>query len=276
MIHHDALGHTGPTGTALRAPSRRWLSPGVRLPNHRSMDSKERKHRENVHLRSARRELSVPALSRTRRAATSSSGTCTGTSRPFAGRSPSSRLETHDRVISLGDLVARGPDSFQAKIWIEGKDPSARFDLVIRGNHEQMMLAALVEGPRSGGWNWGGGESAWSLWMMNGGGWWRPKSPDQGGRSWIDALRVLPFCARVETRYGPVGLVHACPVHDRWQDLEEWIHGDGDLSHLTRTRALWSRVRHGHLQREIGETGREHLGPVEGVRCVVTGHTPVA
>ena len=26
---------------------------------------------------------------------------------------------------------------------------------------------------------------------------------------------------------------------------------------------------------EIGEAGNEHLGPVAGVRCVVTGHTPV-
>ena len=53
----------------------------------------------------------------------------------------------HDRVFSLGDLVDRGPDSWAAKDWIVGSDPSARFDLVIRGNHEQMMLAALVEGP---------------------------------------------------------------------------------------------------------------------------------
>ena len=41
MIHHDALGHTGPPGTTFRAPSRRWLSPGVRLP-HRSTARKER------------------------------------------------------------------------------------------------------------------------------------------------------------------------------------------------------------------------------------------
>ena len=54
----------------------------------------------------------------------------------------------HDRVFSLGDLVDRGPDSWAAKDWIAGSDPSQRFDLVIRGNHEQMMLAALVEGPR--------------------------------------------------------------------------------------------------------------------------------
>ena len=39
--------------------------------------------------------------------------------------------------------------------------------------------------------------------------------------------------------------------------------------------ALWSRVRHGNVQRENGETGHEHLGPVESVRCVVSRHTPM-
>ncbi len=34
----------------------------------------------------------------------------------------------HDRVFSLGDLVDRGPDSFQAKEWMDGRDASARFD----------------------------------------------------------------------------------------------------------------------------------------------------
>ena len=29
------------------------------------------------------------------------------------------------------------------------------------------------------------------------------------------------------------------------------------------------------MQREIGERGSEYLGGVDGVRCVVTGHTPV-
>ena len=110
---------------------------------------------------------------------------------------------------------------------------------------------------------------------MNGGDWWRATSRDQSATVWIDALSALPFCARVETGAGPVGLVHASPVHGRWRDLEEWVNGDEDLSHLTRTRALWSPVRHGHVQREIGETGHEHLARVEGVRCVITGHAPM-
>lgn len=178
----------------------------------------------------------------------------------------------HDRVFSLGDLVDRGPDSFAAKDWIAGPEPATRFDLVLRGNHEQMMLEALLEGPSRRGL-WDHGDSAWSLWMLNGGGWWRPKSPAHGATAWIALLSRLPFCATVDTRHGPVGLVHACPVHERWQDLEVGINDQS--SHLTRARALWSRVRHGYVQREIGERGSEHLGVVDGVRCVVTGHTPV-
>ena len=179
----------------------------------------------------------------------------------------------HDRVFSLGDLVDRGPDSFQAKDWMQGRTRSAGFDLVLRGNHEQMMLEALVEGPPRRRRLWE--NNAWSLWEMNGGGWWDARKPGHDAGSWMALLRELPFYARVKSQSGWVGLVHAAPVHARWQEIEEQVPGDEDRSHLTRTRALWSRVRHGLVQREIGEAGKEHLGPVEGVRCVVTGHTPV-
>ena len=182
----------------------------------------------------------------------------------------------HDRVFSLGDLVDRGPNSFDAKGWIAGPKLSARFHVVLRGNHEQLMLEALLEGPpeRQGLWQHGVAGEAWCLWMMNGGGWWKPESPYHDAATWIDVLSPLPFCATVDTRHGPVGLVHACPVWPSWEALEAKVAGNRNENHRTRERALWSRVRHGHVQRELGETGEEHLGPVEGVRCVVTGHTP--
>ena len=179
----------------------------------------------------------------------------------------------HDRVFSLGDLVDRGPDSFAAMDWITGFDPSTRFDLVLRGNHEQMMLEALREGPGGGPWSWG--DNAWSLWMMNGGSWRKPKESRHGAASWIEVLCALPFCATVETRDGAVGLVHACPVWPSWEALRGNIVGSQPQCHATRTRALWSRVRHGLVQGVLGESGSEHVGPVSGVRCVVTGHTPV-
>ena len=178
----------------------------------------------------------------------------------------------HDRVFSLGDLVDRGPDSFEAKDWIAGPKLPTRFHVVLRGNHEQMMLEALLEGPPRRRRMWD--DNAWSLWEMNGGGWWKPRSPSHGAKAWIDVLSPLPFCPQVDTSFGPVGLVHACPVWPSWEELEAKLPGDRDENHLTRERALWSRVRHGHVQPELGETGEEHLGPVEGVRCVVTGRTP--
>ena len=179
----------------------------------------------------------------------------------------------HDRVISLGDLVDRGPDSAEAKEWIVGNDPSARFDLVLRGNHEQMMLEGLTDNPR--------GEpirisdtGPYAQWMANGGTWWFGRSEAEA-RAWIDAVRALPITARVETAWGPVGLVHASPVYPTWAELESKLQNDDRVHRDARKRALWSRVRHGWAQRYLGETGEEHLGPVEGVRAVVTGHTPI-
>ena len=103
-------------------------------------------------------------------------------------------------MFSLGDLVDRGPDSFQAKMWMEGRDPSARFDLVLRGNHEQMMLEALVEGPPRRRRMWE--DNPWALWEMNGGGWWDPKKPGHTGHAWIEVLPRHPYCAKVENVLG--------------------------------------------------------------------------
>ncbi len=173
-----------------------------------------------------------------------------------------------DRLFSLGDLIDRGPRSFEAKAWIEG----ARFHLVLRGNHEQLMLEALDE---TGGRPLHGhaDAGAWALWQMNGGNWWHFRSMEESAEAWTGVLAALPFAARIETAHGPVGLVHACPVHRSWRELENALEGDAPANHLTRTRAIWSRVYHGWPQREIGETGGEYLGPVEGVRAVLTGHT---
>ena len=92
----------------------------------------------------------------------------------------------HDRVFSLGDLVDRGPDPFAAKDWIAGQEPATRFNLTLRGNHEQMMLEALLTGPPRRRRMWD--ENPWSLWEMNGGGWWDTRKPNHSARSWINVL----------------------------------------------------------------------------------------
>ena len=180
-----------------------------------------------------------------------------------------------DRLFSLGDLIDRGPDCFEAKAWIEARDPSTRFDLVVRGNHEQMMLEALKSSPLPPFRKLRATTSAWGLWQANGGRWWYVRSPEDSAHAWIEVLASLPFAARIETPHGPVGLVHACPVHRSWERLEKTLEGDAPINRFTRMRALWSRIYHGMLQPEIGERGAEYDGPVRGVRSVLTGHTPL-
>lgn len=64
------------------------------------------------------------------------------------------------KIVQLGDLVDRGPDSFQT-MHIAMELEQARPDEVVhlRGNHEQMMLEALLSDTGS----------AWDTWLANGG-----------------------------------------------------------------------------------------------------------
>ena len=87
-----------------------------------------------------------------------------------------------------------------------GASGGGEFHLAIRENHEQMMLAGLATGPRHGRRRLTDFDD-WSLWMMNGGHWWDARKPGHSARSWMAVLFGLPYCARVETRYGWVGLV---------------------------------------------------------------------
>ena len=168
-----------------------------------------------------------------------------------------------DRVLSLGDLIDRGPQSEQAPKWME-----ERFDLTLMGNHELMMLDTL-----RGQW-----PAQW--WHDNGGAWWLEHIASVARRDiererWVEALAALPYCATIETQRGLVGLVHAAPTERAWGAMRQRI-AAGDAH--TRLRAVWSRVqhRHGPDPETLNETGREHTGKVDGVALVLTGHTVTA
>ena len=186
-------------------------------------------------------------------------------------------VNEHDRVFSLGNLVDGGPHSFDALNWIARPDPSTRFHAALRGNHEQMMLEALLVGPpeAQGRGQHGVDADAWKRWMAHGGRWWTANGGQHDAASWVNVLARLPLCATVETGHGPVGLVHACPVWPTWDELEAKLVGDGDENHFTRKQALWSGARLDLVERHLGGGRDVHLEPVAGVRCVVTGHTPV-
>lgn len=154
--------------------------------------------------------------------------------------------ENADRLVSVGDLIDRGPASREVDEWL-----AKPWLYACRGNHEEMCLS---------------GQRGWmrDLWTgHNGGEWWLDTEPVKR-EAILAALKRLPFAMEIETREGTVGIVHAeVPAGMDWPTFVARLEqGDRDA----RLLALWSR------ERISGDAPR---GPVSGIARIVSGHTPV-
>lgn len=159
-----------------------------------------------------------------------------------------------DRLFSVGDLVDRGPESESVLQWL-----AAPWFHAVQGNHEDMAI------------RWPNGHMDAANYMANGGTWNVTKTRDES-LQFADALATLPIAIELETEAGLVGIVHAnCPCGS-WQDFTRQL-DDKALSNGKRQTlidaAQWDRSRiNAH------NDGFPML-PVEGVRAVVVGHTPL-
>lgn len=122
-----------------------------------------------------------------------------------------------DLLISVGDLIDRGPQSADCLGLLR-----CRWFRAVRGNHEQMALEALESGDMR-------------LWQMNGGDWY--VKGDARQRADVDRLlahcRRLPLIIEVECGKARHVIAHAdypVPVY-RWQQP------------VDPQRVLWSRHR---------------------------------
>jgi serine/threonine protein phosphatase 1 len=147
-----------------------------------------------------------------------------------------------DRVISVGDLVDRGPEPHMALEWL-----AQPWFHAVRGNHEQACLEDIPAYNRA----------------MLGGGWFIGLT-DAERLPYTDAFRELPYAIEIETDEGLVGVVHADPMASDWARVREILTSpdpeEGFLQGL-----MWSRTRIERMDWDM----------VEGVRAVVVGHTPV-
>ena len=151
-----------------------------------------------------------------------------------------------DRLLSVGDLLDRGPNSIEALEWLEG----GRFDATVMGNHEAEMVRLLQTGeilspPQS-----------YQQWMS--------QIEKLDLYRWYRALRALPLAITVETAQGQVGIVHCSTWRDSWT---------ATLSALEeRNIAAINMVLLGIDKRDerAGPTGNE----VVGVDRVIAGHDP--
>lgn len=175
---------------------------------------------------------------------------------------------SQDRLLSVGDLVDRGPDSAKvlkltAKPWFHA----------VMGNHEWMALTALQQGQPQVG-----------FWLANDGHWWT-KINEFEQQQLFSLLQQLPLALEVpfpdtgmlevtfsedeEEKEGSattpnscqnacLGMIHAEVPNRDWSGIHHW-------SEEQRYHALWSRA----LLRS------RRLDPVAGIAAVAHGHTIV-
>jgi len=157
-----------------------------------------------------------------------------------------------DRLVCLGDLIDRGPDSFDTVRFVLSQ-PHVH---VVLGNHEQFFLSAIgADGEFLE-------EEDPFVWFMNGGSWSATMPAAERSELWHDFKR-FPLTLTVTRRDGSrIGISHAEPPTDQWVDMETQLREPS-----LRQRCLWGRQKLGGIG---GQSDK-----VEGVAWTLHGHTIV-
>lgn len=185
--------------------------------------------------------------------------------------------QNSDRLIALGDLVDRGPDS-EALLCKVRDQP---WFLSLRGNHEAMLLESLSSYEVRSIWARNQSEWAWGL-------------SAERLESLAQIVAGLPLAFELPLPDGRViGLVHAEVARaDGWDEVRKLVpeHRDAvDDSAFTPSASLiWGRRRIRSWARMRTAKGRskldadryveswECLQPVAGIDQVISGHTVLA
>jgi serine/threonine protein phosphatase 1 len=181
--------------------------------------------------------------------------------------------ERGDCLIALGDLTDRGADNLAClrlllQPWFH----------TVRGNHEQLMLTALL----------GGSRQARQLWFCNGGRWYeRLEEIEQAEIMSLchEHINRLPYAMEITTRERHrVGVVHADPVFNHWQQLVECLRAPSPDPEVLE-QLLWQRARLNQLRKQPRRSAPAPLsrqeiqgeGPqIAGIDLVCLGHTPLS
>lgn len=185
-----------------------------------------------------------------------------------------------DRLISVGDLIDRGPDSLGVIRWL-GRAP---WFYAVLGNHEATALEAEDQvGPPG---------SAARLWIQIGGSWASLVSKRDAAML-MGVLRMLPLAIEVPLRDGRrVGVIHAqLPNTAGWVGLEAYagqtlqeLDASEDFDWKScRTALLWARGQarlQEHVMKEDywrwGDSRTSLLKKLRrtpGIDLLISGHT---
>jgi len=152
-----------------------------------------------------------------------------------------------DRLISVGDLVDRGPDSVKCLNLL--KEPWFH---AVSGNHEDMMIKSFRR------------EWPTHNYIQNGGKWFFHLPYEEQKQLVLLADTKMTLVIEVETDIGVIGVIHA-NAPDDWHEYHQ-LNDDEDFFDDTLVEdTIWGRRRiYGN------QSGR-----VKGIDYVVVGHTPV-
>ncbi len=155
-----------------------------------------------------------------------------------------------DRLIAVGDLIDRGPESSTATLFLEQP-----WFFAVRGNHEDMFLEtcyedgtlykrAAYDNAAAHGMKWVFAEPAESLAALRA------------------EIKKLPIALEVQTAHGAIGFLHAeVPIGMDWPTFREKIDSDDQ------------GVIHAALHRRARIKSLDPSG-VAGITRVFSGHTP--
>ena len=180
--------------------------------------------------------------------------------------------EQGDRLIALGDLTDRGADNLAClrllqQPWFHS----------IRGNHEQLMLLALL----------GGSRNAKQLWFNNGGCWYEQLAEIEQAEVMAlcqERILHLSYAMEITSRdHHRIGLVHADPVFNHWQQLVECLRAPSPDPAILE-QLLWQRVRlkqlrqllRPHASSRLSMTEAPDIARIAGIDLVCMGHTPLS
>lgn len=152
--------------------------------------------------------------------------------------------ESKDRLFSVGDLVDRGLQSEESLAWL--KKP---WFYAVRGNHEQMAISHMS-----------GRGGSHDMYIYNGGAWFLALTEAEQ-LEYIAHFRTLPVVIQLHTMTGrKIGLVHADPVFEDWNELLARIDDDRVVE-----AAMWSRRKITMKDPTV----------IENVDLIYCGHTPL-
>ncbi|EOC1316469.1 metallophosphoesterase [Cronobacter turicensis] len=147
-----------------------------------------------------------------------------------------------DALISVGDVIDRGPDSLGC-LRLIGK----RWFFAVRGNHEAMALEALDTGDNA-------------LWAINGGHWYFGLSDvaKQEAQAQLAKARELPLVIELQSHDRLIVVAHADYPASRyvWEQA------------LDEHAVVWSRTR-------INRVSAGEEEDIQGADAFYFGHTPL-